>query len=391
MISMQRPLRRRPIRSVSVLLTIALAAAIPQVVLAAPTHVESPAGVTSDLHEGSTGPQVTHAQEALVDAGVFLPGGADGVYGSATTKAIRQFQAWNGLEHTGVLDASTSRRLGLSSNATGPSSGSSSSGSSSSTYSGLSLGSTGDAVTELQRALLDTGLVIHGGADGTFGVATRRAVMAFQRVNGMAETGIVSERAARLLGLGNPTSAAAVQQRSDRSTGSGTAEGSGSSGTTTGGSNSSGGSVTLRRFPVQGYCGFGDTWHAPRGGGRLHEGVDIIAPVGNLIYAVADGTITTQYWDYPGRLSGNGVKLTMADGTYFVYLHMSGFAQGLGKGTQVKTGDVLGFIGNTGSSATPHLHFEIHPGGGGAVNPYPYVKAIDDCSNTGAQYQSSFT
>ena len=92
-----------------------------------------------------------------------------------------------------------------------------------------------------------------------------------------------------------------------------------------------------------------------------------------------------------GRLSGNGLKLTAADGTYFVYLHLSGFAPGISVGTNVKAGDVIGFVGNTGSSATAHLHFEIHPWGGSAINPYPYVKAIDDCSNTTAQYQASFT
>ena len=69
---------------------------------------------------------------------------------------------------------------------------------------------------------------------------------------------------------------------------------------------------------------------------------------------------------------------------------MSGFAPGIKIGTKVKAGDVVGFVGNTGSSATAHLHFEIHPSGGAAVNPYPYLKAIDDCGNTTPQYQSSF-
>ncbi len=197
--------------------------------------------------------------------------------------------------------------------------------------------------------------------------------MGFQRVNGMTETGVLSERAARLLKLGTATQPAATTQAALAAPA---------------GASTANGWVTLQRFPVQGNSAFGDTWHAARGSGRLHEGVDIIAPVGNLLYAVTDGTITTQYWDYPGRRSGNGLKLTGADGTYFLYLHLSGFAPGIGRGSKVKAGDVIGFVGNTGSSATAHLHFEIHPGGGGAINPYPYVKAINDCSNTTAQYQS---
>ncbi|MEM1333037.1 MAG: M23 family metallopeptidase, partial [Actinomycetota bacterium] len=105
-----------------------------------------------------------------------------------------------------------------------------------------------------------------------------------------------------------------------------------------------------------------------------------------------DGTISRQYWDQPGALAGNGVRVLADDGTgtWYTYLHMLDFAPGIEVGTKVQAGDVIGWIGNTGSSATPHLHFEIHPGGGDAINPYPYLKAIDDCDNTTPQFQSSF-
>jgi murein DD-endopeptidase MepM/ murein hydrolase activator NlpD len=106
---------------------------------------------------------------------------------------------------------------------------------------------------------------------------------------------------------------------------------------------------------------------------------------------VVDGTISKLYWDQPGALSGNGLRVEQANGTYFTYLHMLSFAPGVTVGTQVKAGDVIGFVGTTGSSATPHLHFEIHPYGGAAVNPYPYVKAIDECNNTTPRYQGTFT
>ncbi len=363
--------RARVGRGVSMALIAAVTwTSLPHTAQATPPRLEVPEEGASDLSEGSIGPRVTQVQEALIDGGAYLPGGADGVYGSATTTAIRQYQGWNGLERTGTLDAATVRRLNRSSD-----SATSSPSSSTSAYEGLTLGSSGDAVVEVQRALLDTGLVIKGEADGVFGLATRRALMAFQRVNGMTETGRMSERAAHLLDLGDH---------------SGSSGSSGSSESASVASTSGTGQVSLERFPVQGNCAFADTWHAPRGGGRVHEGVDIIAATGNLLYAVADGTITTQWWDSPDLRAGNGLKLTAPDGTYYVYLHMSGFAPGITRGTEVQTGDVIGFVGNTGSSATPHLHFEIHPGGGGPVNPYPYVRAIDGCSDTRARYQSSF-
>ena len=112
------------------------------------------------------------------------------------------------------------------------------------------------------------------------------------------------------------------------------------------------GSATFSMFPVQGRCGFTDTFGYARGGGRAHLGTDIIAPAGNLIYAVADGKITKIYADYPGSLAGNGVQLTTADGTYYFYAHMTGINTGIAVGVPVKAGQILGTVGHTGDTNT---------------------------------------
>jgi murein DD-endopeptidase MepM/ murein hydrolase activator NlpD len=114
----------------------------------------------------------------------------------------------------------------------------------------------------------------------------------------------------------------------------------------------------------------------------VHLGVDIIAARGNLVYAAVEGTITKVYYDRPGSLSGNGVRLTADDGTYFFYAHFDTIAEGISEGVRVQAGQVVGTIGATGNTSTPHLHLEIHPGGGTAVNPYPVVKAVDACEIT---------
>jgi LysM repeat protein len=151
------------------------------------------------------------------------------------------------------------------------------------------------------------------------------------------------------------------------------------------------GPVAIRQFPVQGLCWFSDTWGAPRSGGRRHQGVDILAPMGKAVYAADDGTLTKQYVDAPGALSGNGWRLTRADGTYYFYGHFSRFADGLAVGSKVKAGQVIGYVGMTGNAGVPHLHFEVHPGGGAAVNPTPVVKAVDGCGVTAIVTQPSAT
>jgi murein DD-endopeptidase MepM/ murein hydrolase activator NlpD len=144
----------------------------------------------------------------------------------------------------------------------------------------------------------------------------------------------------------------------------------------------------LAAAPLHGPCWYGDTWGAPRGNGRRHEGVDLLAHEGKYVYAVVDGTLTRRWWDQPGRLAGNAWFLTSADGsgTYYFYAHLADFAPGLEAGSRVEAGEIIGFVGSTGNSAAPHLHFEIHPNGGPAVSPYQTVRAVGGCK-TGTGYQ----
>ena len=122
--------------------------------------------------------------------------------------------------------------------------------------------------------------------------------------------------------------------------------------------------------PVQGTVFFGDTWGAPRSGGRSHQGVDMIGERGLPIVAVVDGVAQSKI----NRLGGNSVWLNGADGTRYYYAHLDAWAT-MG---QVTAGTVIGYLGDTGNAkfSVPHLHFEIHPGGASAVNPYPTVRAF---------------
>jgi murein DD-endopeptidase MepM/ murein hydrolase activator NlpD len=146
--------------------------------------------------------------------------------------------------------------------------------------------------------------------------------------------------------------------------------------------------VAIEALPLQGPCGFGDTWRDARGNGRRHEGVDLIAAAGKYVYAVVDGVLTRRAWDQPGGLSGNGWWLTSADGsgTYFFYAHLYAFAPGLKVGSNVRAGQIIGFVGTTGNSSTSHLHFEIHPNGGDPINPYATIRSMGGC-NTGTAYR----
>jgi murein DD-endopeptidase MepM/ murein hydrolase activator NlpD len=115
---------------------------------------------------------------------------------------------------------------------------------------------------------------------------------------------------------------------------------------------------------------YGDTWGAARSGGRRHEGVDMIAPRGLPIYAVIGGVVTFK----SNRLGGNAVSLVGDNGNRYYYAHLDSY---VGGSRRVFQGEVIGYNGDSGNArfSTPHLHFQVHPGGGRAVNPYPTVRA----------------
>lgn len=121
--------------------------------------------------------------------------------------------------------------------------------------------------------------------------------------------------------------------------------------------------------PVRGPSAYSDTWGAARSGGRRHEGVDMLAPIGTPLVAIVSGYAEFKY----NPLGGNAVWVNGSNGHRYYYAHLSGFE---GSSRDVGQGEVIGYVGDTGNaSGTPHLHFEVHPGGGAAVNPYPYVVA----------------
>ncbi len=135
-------------------------------------------------------------------------------------------------------------------------------------------------------------------------------------------------------------------------------------------------------FPVYGPASFSDTFGAFRGDvpGNWHHGDDIFAPLGAPVLACVEGTVFSVGWNEVG---GNRLWLRDSQGNEFYYAHLSAFSPLARNGRQVKAGEVLGFVGNTGDAAgTPtHLHFEVHPasllfmGYDGAVNPTSYLTA----------------
>jgi murein DD-endopeptidase MepM/ murein hydrolase activator NlpD len=135
-------------------------------------------------------------------------------------------------------------------------------------------------------------------------------------------------------------------------------------------------------FPVQLPVSYVDTYGAPRMTGtkyyHWHQGVDIFAPMGTPIRAVERGIVHTIG---VRPLGGNRLWVQAAsNGTQYYYAHLSAYAPNIVAGSVVETGQIIGFVGDTGNAkGTPaHLHFEIHPDQSGPINPNPILKAIEN-------------
>ncbi len=140
-------------------------------------------------------------------------------------------------------------------------------------------------------------------------------------------------------------------------------------------SGSSSGSVPVANAsgfmcPVSGYYitdAFGYRWHPIYNEYRFHYGVDMATSYGTPVYASKSGTV---YMATYNDVNGNYVKIDHGDGTETFYLHFDHYTVSVGQ--YVSQGEIIGYVGSSGASTGPHLHFELHVNGT-AVNPMDYV------------------
>ncbi|MGH2681237.1 MAG: murein hydrolase activator EnvC family protein [Actinomycetota bacterium] len=129
------------------------------------------------------------------------------------------------------------------------------------------------------------------------------------------------------------------------------------------------GTGAIQTCPVAGTTSFVDSFGWPRSGGRTHQGIDMIAAAGTPVVAVAPGNARPA----SSVLGGLGVVLEHdSGGDWTFYAHLSSYAAG----GHVSAGTVIGYVGSTGTTTVNHLHFEYHPSGGAAVNPYAALVAV---------------
>lgn len=237
----------------------------------------------------------------------------------------------------------------------------------------------GEAVAVVQRAL---GVKP---ATGYYGPITVKAVKAFQADNGIPTTGVIAtytwgalgKQTAREAAIAHATYGTVFGPGAPTSTGGGNSGNSGNSGNPggNGGSGNGSGSTSQGRdglfCPVKNFT-YGDGLGAPRPGGRTHAGLDLMGKRGEPIYAIDSGTVTRSGYQSNGSLI---LDITGRGGMYF-YGHFDKILVGYGE--SVKAGQLIGYMGDTGSPGAVHLHLEVRPNGwsGGYSDPVPLIRSL---------------
>ena len=151
----------------------------------------------------------------------------------------------------------------------------------------------------------------------------------------------------------------------------------------------------MGQFPVAGTASYYDDFMEYRATPtpHLHTGIDIVAPLGTPIRSPADGTLNYSTIDPDGY--GLTAIVTQGDGTYYVMAHMSAVVKGLTGNQAVHTGQVIGFVGDSGDATGPHCHFEIHPLGKASIDAKPIldmwlVAAAYNAPGLIARYQAAY-
>lgn len=239
----------------------------------------------------------------------------------------------------------------------------------------------GESVAVVQRAL---GV---SPATGYFGPKTDKAVRQFQADNGIPTTGVIATYTWAALGSELAAKTAAAHQAygtvfgpgvkdsskstsKDKNSGGGSSSSSGNSG---GGSSSGGAGGNGKGLfcPVANFY-YGDGLGAARPGGRSHAGLDLMGSRGEPIYAIDSGTVTRSGYQSNGAMI---LDITGSRGMYF-YGHFESITVGYGE--SVKAGQLIGYMGDTGSPGAVHLHLEVRPNGwsGGYEDPVPLIKSL---------------
>jgi murein DD-endopeptidase MepM/ murein hydrolase activator NlpD len=274
-------------------------------------------------HAAASSARVAALQSALKSLGLY-PIAVDGVRGPFTSRGVRRFQRRRHLLVDGIAGPQTRHALGRFGR---PRLGSRM----------VQQGNRGWDVAALQFHLQRRGFP-PGGVDGVFGPATTNAVTSFQSANGLGVDGIAG-----------PSTISALRGRSSSSTPTTVPVGD----------------VRFYR-PVQGPIG--DRFGAPRAGGRTHAGIDFTVSQGTRVGAAGVGTTIFAGWNTGGY--GNLVVVQHRLGYTTWYAHLSQVTSWVGE--QVSGGTRLGYVGSTGFSTGPHLHFEVRRWNT-PIDPIPYL------------------